>query len=90
MLPHSAGLMAGRAPGPLSKLAQSLGDGSGDPEAVAGALAARSGHTRLRTLGVGEEQLPEIAAAVVEHPLLGNTPEPPGADELLETLRAAL
>ncbi|HEV2874643.1 MAG TPA: iron-containing alcohol dehydrogenase [Thermoleophilaceae bacterium] len=49
ILPHSARLMAGRAPGPMSELARALGDGSGDPEAAAGdiaRIAARSGHTQ--------------------------------------------
>jgi maleylacetate reductase len=93
MLPHFAGLMAGRAPGALGELARALGDADGDPEAAAGRtakLAARSGHTRLATLGVEPEQLPEVAAAVMGHPALGSTPDPPDEDELLELLRAAL
>ena len=93
MLPHSARMMAGRAPGALSELARALGDGSGDPEAAAAGLArlaARCGHVRLSTLGVKAGQLPAVAAAAVEHPLLGNTPDPPGESELLETLQAAL
>ena len=53
-------------------------------------LAARCGHTRLRTLGVQEDQLPAVADAVGEHPLLGNTPDPPERDELLELVRGAL
>jgi alcohol dehydrogenase class IV len=93
VLPHSARLMAGRAPGPMSELARALGDGSGDPEAAAGdiaRIAARSGHTRLGTLGVTEEQLPAAASAAVAHPALALTPDPPGETELLELLRAAL
>jgi hypothetical protein len=39
---------------------------------------------------VREEQLPQVAAAVVQHPLYGNTPEPPSEGELLGLLRAAL
>jgi alcohol dehydrogenase class IV len=46
--------------------------------------------TRLATLGVEEEQLPRVAAAVMQHPALGNTPEPPDEAELLELLRNAL
>src|SRR5436190_21022120 len=45
MLPHSARLMAPRAPRPMGALAKALGDGAGDPEAAAGrlrGLAARS------------------------------------------------
>ena len=93
ILPHSARLMAGRAPGPMSELATALGDGTGDPEAAAGdiaRLAARCGHTRLATLGVTEEQLPAAAAAAVSHPAVALTPDPPGETELLALLRAAL
>jgi alcohol dehydrogenase class IV len=93
VLPHSARLMAGRAPGPMSELARALGDGSGDPEAAAGdiaRIAARSGHTRLGTLGVTDEQLPAAASAAVAHPAVALTPDPPGETELLELLRAAL
>jgi alcohol dehydrogenase class IV len=93
VLPHSARLMAGRAPGPMSQLARALGDASGDPEAAAGSIAriaARSGHTRLATLGVTEDHLPAAVAAVLGHPVLANTPDPPDEAELLELLRAAL
>jgi alcohol dehydrogenase class IV len=93
MLPHSARLMAARAPGAMAELSAALGDGAGDPEAAAGdiaRLAARSGHTRLATLGVTEEHLPSAASAVLGHPAMWNTPDPPGEPELLELLRAAL
>jgi alcohol dehydrogenase class IV len=93
ILPHSARLMAGRAPGPMSELAAALGDGAGDPEAAAGdiaRIAARSGHSRLATLGVTEEHLPAAASAAVSHPAVAATPDPPGEAELLELLRAAL
>jgi alcohol dehydrogenase class IV len=93
ILPHSARLMAGRAPGPMSELATALGDGTGDPEAAASdiaRLAARCGHTRLATIGVTEEQLPAAASAAVSHPAVALTPDPPGETELLELLRAAL
>jgi maleylacetate reductase len=93
VLPHSARLMGGRAPGPMSELALALGDGSGDPEAAAAdiaRIAARCGHTRLATLGVAEENLPAAITAALAHPALANTPDPPGEAELLELLRAAL
>jgi alcohol dehydrogenase class IV len=93
VLPHSARLMAGRAPGSMSELAGALGDGAGDPEAAAGdiaRIAARCGHTRLATLGVAEEHLAAAAAAAASHPALALTPDPPGEAELLELLRAAL
>ena len=93
MLPHTARLMAGRAPGAMSELARALGDGTGDPESAAGdiaRLAARCGHVRLATLGVGADHLPEIAAAVQGHPALAGTPDPPAEEEVLALLREAL
>jgi alcohol dehydrogenase class IV len=93
MLPHFAGMMSGRVPGVMGEFAQALGDPEGDPDAAAGRaskLTARSGHTRLSTLGVEEQHLPRVTAAVMQHPALGNTPDPPGEDELLELLRNAL
>jgi len=93
MLPHFAGMMAGRVPGVMGEFAGALGDAGADPAAAAGRvskLSARCGHTRLATLGVEEEHLPRVAAAVMEHPALGNTPDPPGEDELLALLRDAL
>ena len=93
MLPHFARMMSGRAPGAMGELARALGDPEGDPDAAAGRaakLSARSGHTRLATLGVEEEHLPRVAAAVMRHPALGNTPDPPDEAELLALLRDAL
>ena len=93
MLPHFARMMAGRVPGVIGEFASALGDPHGDPEAAAGRaakLSARSGHIRLATLGVEEEHLPPVAAAAVQHPALGNTPDPPDEDELLALLRGAL
>ncbi len=93
MLPHFAGMMSARVPGVMGELARALGDPEGAPEAAAGRaakLSARSGHTRLATLGVEEEHLPRVAAAVMQHPALQNTPDPPDEPELLELLRSAL
>jgi alcohol dehydrogenase class IV len=93
VLPHSARLMADRAPSELAALAYALGDSTADPAAAAGLiskLAARSGHTRLSTLGVVDEQLPQIADAVQGHRGLDATPKPPDRAEVLEVLRAAL
>ena len=93
MLPHSVRLMSLRAPAEIGRLTEALGDPSGDPEAAAGRiskLAARSGHTRLSTLGVEEGQLPEVVAGVLRHPGLAVTPDPPGEEELLGLLRGAL
>ena len=93
MLPHFAGLMARAAPAQLGAFARTLGAPEADPSAAAGLVAelsARSGHTRLSELGVEEERLPAIAAAVVQHPLYASTPSPPSEGELLGLLRAAL
>lgn len=93
MLPHFAGLMAGRVPGVIGELARALGDPGGDPQAAAARaaqLSARCGHTRLRALGVEDEVLPRVSAAVMDHPAHRSTPDPPGEGELLELLRAAL
>jgi alcohol dehydrogenase class IV len=92
MLPHTSRLMATRAPGQMGELARALGGGD-DPGAAAAQLAplaARCGHVRLATLGVKAGQLPEVAAAAARHPAMGNTPDPPGEDELLALLRAAM
>ncbi len=93
MLPHFAAMMSGRVPGVMGEFARALGDPDGNSDAAAGRaakLSARSGHTRLATLGVEEEHLPRVAAAVMRHPALANTPEPPDEGELLELLRHAL
>jgi alcohol dehydrogenase class IV len=93
MLPYFAGMMASRAPGVIGEFARALGDPDGSPDAAAGRaakLSARSGHTRLATLGVEEEHLPRVAAAVMQHPALANTPDPPDEGELLALLRDAL
>jgi maleylacetate reductase len=93
MLPQFAALMASRAPEAMARLARALGDPNEAPEGAAGLLsklAARSGHTRLSTLGVEEEHLPKIAAAAREHRGLAMTPDAPAEDELEAVLRAAL
>jgi alcohol dehydrogenase class IV len=83
MLPHSARLMEPRAPEALRAFRNAVGTDLA-------ALAARSGQTRLSSLGVSEQQLPGIAEAVAAHPYAANTPDPPGAEELLALLRDAL
>jgi alcohol dehydrogenase class IV len=99
VLPHSARLMAARAPGAMGRFAAALRDAGGEPRPAAdphsaaeGAakLAARTGTARLSELGVGETDLPEIAATAATHPLLANTPEPPDEEELSRLLREAL
>jgi maleylacetate reductase len=93
MLPHSASMMAGRAPAAMGALARALGHPEEDPEAAGGRvakLAARSGHTHLSSLGVEAEQLERVAAAAARHPGVAQTPDPPDEAELLELLKTAL
>jgi alcohol dehydrogenase class IV len=94
MLPHSAAFMALRAPAAMGAFAAALGDPDGDPEAAGGRvakLAARSGHLRLVTLGVGHESIPAVVEGVLEHPGLPATPGgAPGADDLFELVEGAL
>jgi maleylacetate reductase len=84
MRPHSAELMRPRAPEALASFTAALG-----PRDLP-SLAALSGHSRLSSLGVSEQQLPGVAQTVTAHPLIANTPQPPSHDELLELLHAAL
>jgi alcohol dehydrogenase class IV len=94
MLPYFARLMAPRAPAAFGALAEALGDPVGEPGAAAALiarLAGRCGHTRLSTLGVEEDQLPEIVEQAQKHRGLDATPEPrPEPDELLKLLQSAL
>jgi maleylacetate reductase len=82
MLPHSARMMGERVE--LQPFLDTLRPAS------LSELAVLSGHRRLSSLGVSEQQLPEVVEAVAVHPYLANTPDPPGPDELLALLRAAL
>ncbi len=53
-------------------------------------LAALWGHTRLGSLGVGEEHVDAIASAAAGHPALQDTPDPPSEHEIAAFVRAAL
>jgi maleylacetate reductase len=92
MLPRSAELMADRAPDALGALARALGAADGGPRAASMSIAelsSRCGYTRLSELGVAHDELPAVAAAVLRHPALRNTPEPPDEAGLLGLLRSA-
>jgi maleylacetate reductase len=81
MVPHSVTFVAARDPQAVQGV---------DPEAIAH-VAARAGVTTLSELGVTEERLDEIVAAVLQHPAIGNTPGgAPSADELRALLVGAL
>lgn len=97
ILPHTARLMAPRAPAALAALGTALGAGMGvpagspvDASSVIAELSARCGYVRLAALGVRDEQLQPCASAVLGHPAYSNTPEAPSEQELLGLLRAAL
>jgi maleylacetate reductase len=81
VLPHSARFVLARAPAALDGV---------EPDAVA-RLAARAGVTTLGELGVREDQVDELVAAILQHPALGNTPGgAPSADELAALVHGAL
>ncbi len=95
MLPHSVAFMKQRAAGPLGRLAGALeGRAAGDPaaaEARIAAVAALAGPRRLSELGVDAAALPGLAAAILDHPALANTPPaPPDEGEVRALLETAL
>ncbi|MDQ4049674.1 MAG: iron-containing alcohol dehydrogenase [Actinomycetota bacterium] len=93
MLPHSAGLAAGRAPRALGAFAKALGDPAGDPAAAGervAALTGLTGVTRLSDLGVGPESFEELTGAVMEHPALQETPGRMSSAEVAALLQTAL
>lgn len=76
MLPHTARLAAVRAPRALTEFARALGEADGDPAAAGDRvtlLSRLTGVTRLSELGVREEALEGLHAAVMEHPAVQNT-----------------
>jgi alcohol dehydrogenase class IV len=84
MLPHSVRLMEPRTPDAIGRVAEALGDTD------VGMLAARAGVTRLAELGVEDSQVEDVVVAALQHPAIGNTPDPPGEVELRELLEQAL
>jgi maleylacetate reductase len=93
MLPHGLRLMEQRLPDLMTKVARALGAEDPRPElaaARAAHLGAQAHVVRLSTLGVTEDQIPEIVEQASQRAELQNTPEPPEPAELDELLRAAL
>ncbi len=94
MLPHTAGLMATRAPGAVGRFAAALGDPNGEPVNAAGRIArlsAETGVEGLGELGLEAAAIPDVARTATKHPALGMTPGgPPSEAELAGLLRAAL
>jgi maleylacetate reductase len=92
MLPHFVRFMEPRAPDAIARLAAALGAGK-TPQASGprvGELAALSGVTRLGELGVEQPALDEIVTTALQHPALGNAPQPPDEGELRTVLEGAL
>lgn len=93
MLPHTARLVAERAPRAMGAFARALGDADGDPRAAAdrvSALTALTGVTRLSDLGADRESFEELGKAVMEHPALQSTPGGVSRAEVEALLRSAL
>jgi alcohol dehydrogenase class IV len=93
LLPFTLEAMLERATPAITKLGEALGLGARNPAAVparVAELAAQAGPRRLSELGMEEGQIDAVISAALERPDLGNTPNPPGADELRALLRGAL
>jgi maleylacetate reductase len=92
MLPHFVRFIEPRAPEAIENLSKAMrvGEGPASVTVKVNELAARSGVTRLGELGVEPSALDQVVDAAMEHPALGNTPEPPDRAVLLAVLEAAL
>jgi alcohol dehydrogenase class IV len=93
MLPHFVRMMVPRAPVQIRLLGAATGVDTDGAERVPdhiAELSARAGVERLSELGVDRAVLDELVAAAVAHPALGNTPDPPGSEELRAVLEGAL
>jgi alcohol dehydrogenase class IV len=93
LLPFTLEAMLERATPALTKLGEALGLGARNPAAVPARVAelgALSGVRRLAELGVEETQIDAVVEEALKRPDLGNTPDPPDADELRALLRDAL
>jgi alcohol dehydrogenase class IV len=93
LLPYTLEAMLERATPAITKLGEALGLGARNPAAVparVSELAAFAGPRRLSELGMEEAQIDAVVEAALERPDLGNTPNPPDADELRALLREAL
>ena len=93
MLPHGLRLLEPRLPDLLTRIAAALGAEEPTPElaaARAAHLGAQAHVVRLSSLGVTEDQVPEIVEQAAVRAELQNTPDAPEAAELDSLLRAAL
>jgi alcohol dehydrogenase class IV len=85
MLPHTLGLMRGRAPDEIARVEEALGGGD-----AAARLASRAGVSGLAALGFDAARVDDVVAAVLPRPELANTPDAPGEAELRGFVEAAL
>ena len=90
MLPHFVRMMESRAPAQMELVAAAFGNKQVPPSDTVTALSSQAGATRLSELGITEPALEQVVEASLEHPALGNTPDPPGAEELRQVLAQAL
>jgi maleylacetate reductase len=90
MLPHFVRMMEAHAPRQMDLVAAALGNRDVSPSDTVTALSSQAEVTRLSELGVEETSLGEVVQASLQHPALWNTPDPPGADELMGVLERAL
>jgi alcohol dehydrogenase class IV len=93
LLPHTVKLMVRRADEPLSRLAEALGDPSGDPDAAPGLvrdLAVRAQVDGLRSLGMERSHIAPVLDEAMQRPQFQNTPGPPAREELEVLLETAL
>jgi alcohol dehydrogenase class IV len=87
MLPRTMEAMRGRAPAAIKALAAAIGAKS---DAIAPRLEELGGGPRtLDDLNADESDLDPVLDAILARDELGNTPDPPGRDELRELLRSA-
>jgi maleylacetate reductase len=85
-LPAALRFNAQAVPEAIAQLGDALG--SDDPVARVEELARLAGFTRLRELGVREEELDELAAIAAERPGARANPRPASADEIAALYRS--
>jgi alcohol dehydrogenase class IV len=92
LLPRVLELMAPHATREMGRLARALGAGSEDPARaapLAAELAASTGVTRLRDVGVEPDSFGEIVRVAMGRRELGHTPGAPGESALIDLLEHA-
>jgi alcohol dehydrogenase class IV len=86
MLPLTSVALRERRPQQIAAVEESLGE---PVDTVARRFAERAGASRLRDIGVTEDQLLRCAEAAVQRPELSLTPPPARLQELADLYRAA-